>query len=120
MPRPTEGELSNYWFWDWMTRHRVRGARSLRKALDQHGAIDSLQRLVPPTVAFKRTDPPETSELTAGKGIDLTGELGCRHIDCLAKEVDNLFRHAWHYFDRISLPDQAMHSVVGFQMRRVP
>lgn len=58
---------------------------------------------------------PSHAELTAGKGIDLTGDLGCHHIDCLSKEIDGLYRHAWHYFDRISLPDQAFFGVTEFQ-----
>lgn len=107
--------MSNYWFWEWTRRHRVTDGHALRRALSQPKAVDKLQKLLPTKIVFKRPEPPDISELTAGKGIDSTGKLGCRHINCLSKEVDGLFRHTWHYFDQISLPDQALESVLCFQ-----
>jgi hypothetical protein len=104
-----------YWFWGWLKRHRVTDARTLRRALSRPAVVDGLVELAPPTVVFRREDEPSTTELIGGKGIDLTGELGCHAIGCLTKEIDGLFRHAWHYFDRISLPDQALYRVVEFR-----
>jgi hypothetical protein len=49
--------------------------------------------------------------LSAGKGIDLTGTLGCYHYECLRKEADELLGKSWHYFDGVVLPDVA-HSLI--------
>ena len=107
--------MESYWFWKWLKRHRIKDARSLQRTLSRRAAVDSLLELAPDPVVFKRKDTPETTELIGGKGIDLTGDLGCHHINCLTKEIDGLFRHAWHYFDRIALPDQALSRVLDFQ-----
>src|SRR6266496_1203339 len=103
-----------YWFWDWMKENDVRDKHSLRRAIYKGTALDRLTALAPEPVIFERNSPPLESEITAGKGFDLTGDLGCHHIDCLSKEIDGLFRHAWHYFDKISIPDQASFALSRF------
>jgi hypothetical protein len=110
--------MDTYWFTAWLKTHRARDEASLQKALSRPRAIDSLLESSPPPVVPVRNEPPDSIELTGGKGIDLTGELGCHHIDCLAKEVGGLFRHAWHYFDRIVLPDQALFCIMEFKQHK--
>ena len=39
----------------------------------------------------------------ASHGIDLSGTLGCTHIDCLRKDLDNLFSRTWYYFDQVAV-----------------
>jgi hypothetical protein len=103
-----------YWFWDWMNENDVRDKQSLRRAIYRGTALNRLTALAPEPVIFERTSSPLECEITAGKGFDLTGDLGCHHIDCLSKEIDGLFRHAWHYFDKISIPDQAFFAFSRF------
>src|SRR5216110_391033 len=97
--------MKQYWFATWLRAHRVRDESSLRTALNQPRALQRLLESAPAPTIPTRNESPDKIDLTGGKGIDLTGELGCRHIDCLTKEIDSLFRHAWHYFDDIRLPD---------------
>jgi hypothetical protein len=106
--------VNTYWFWDWLKANRIQDRMTLQRALSRPGVVDALLALAPPIRAFQRANPPELVELTGGNGIDLTGRLGCRHIDCLTKELDGLFRHAWHYFDTISVPDQASEGLLRF------
>jgi hypothetical protein len=106
--------MGTYWFREWMKTHRVKDGLSLEKALVQSSGLDSLLSSAPEPIISMSNRPAEIVELTGGKGIDLTGELGCHHIDCLQKEINGLFRHTWHYFDRIILPDQAIFHVVEF------
>src|SRR5579872_6462454 len=103
-----------YWFWDWMKSNGVRDKESLKAAIFTTAGVDRLSDRAPEPVIFQRDAPPLDSEITAGKGFDLTGDLGCHHIDCLSKEIEGLFRHAWHYFDRISVPDQACGALLAF------
>ena len=110
--------MDTYWFTAWLRTHQVRDEASLQKALSRPQTIDSLLESAPPPVVSVLDEPPDAIELTGGKGIDLTSALSCHHIDCLAKEVDGLFRHAWHYFDRIILPDQALFSIVEFKRHK--
>lgn len=106
--------VSEYWFHQWMNRHSVTDGASLRHALTKSQAVGDLVSSAPDRVLHSRDKAPDGAELVGGKGIDLTGYLGCRHIDCLAKEIDGLFRHAWHYFDVISLPDQAVERLASY------
>jgi hypothetical protein len=50
-----------------------------------------------------------TSEynLVAGSGLGVSHGLSCRNAPCIIKKIDSLYRHAWHYFDYIYLPDAA-------------
>ncbi len=106
--------MRDYWFAAWLTEQRASDEASLRKAFDKPNGLESLLRAAPAPRVQVRQGAPDRSELSAGKGIDLTGELGCRHVDCLSREIEGLFRHAWHYFDAIRLPDQALYHVTGF------
>ena len=110
--------MKHYWFAVWLREHRVVDETSLRRALGLPRTLDSLLEAAPSPTVHSREEPSDRVELTGGKGIDLTGELGCRHINCLSKEIDALFRHAWHYFDIIRLPDQALYCIVEFRSHR--
>ena len=113
-----ESVMDTYWFRTWLRTQRIKNEASLQKALSRSRTLDSLLESAPLPVISSRDEPSNSIELTGGKGIDLTGTLGCHHIDCLAKEVDGLFRHAWHYFDRINLPDQALFSIEEFKRHK--
>src|SRR5262249_15114045 len=113
-----ENAMDGYWFAEWLQRNRVRNEASLRKVFARPRGIESLLEAAPPPTVRIRTKQLQFVELTGGKGIDLTGELGCRHFDCIKREADELFRHAWHYFDRILLPDQALYLVLEFNQHK--
>jgi len=110
--------MKEYWFRSWLKRYLVGSEYSLKKAIGIPRALDALIEGAPEPKLPARESAPIHAELTGGKGIDLTGELGCRAEKCLREEVDGLFRHTWHYFDRITLPDQALTAVLGFQKNK--
>jgi hypothetical protein len=109
--------LEDYWFKIWLDEKGVRDAGSLRRALSAK-TVDDFLSIVPEAHAIIMDHSPEDSELSAGKGIDLTGILGCRDPECLKLEIDTLFRHIWLYFDKVRVPDQALWQAVHFQNRR--
>jgi hypothetical protein len=45
--------------------------------------------------------PGDESTIVAGRAIDLSGDLDCLGWECVQKQIDLLFKHVWHYFDRI-------------------
>lgn len=104
-----------YWFAQWMHEYSVSDLETLRKALSNKVAFNALLEWTPSFKYQIRKVPPAHAELTGGKGVDLTGDLGCTHYSCIAEEVDRLFRHTWHYFDRITLPDQAINAISDFK-----
>src|SRR5947207_2823087 len=107
-----------YWFRSWTKSHDVTDEASLQRVLGQSSGIDSLLNSAPELHTQAPIICRGTTDLTAGKGIDLSGELGCHHIDCLRKEIDGLFRHVWHYFDRIILPDVALTRIFQFHRHK--
>ncbi|MGH8715047.1 MAG: hypothetical protein ACREYB_13680 [Casimicrobiaceae bacterium] len=108
----------SYWFDDWMREHKLGSENRLRSYLLQPKGLASLQNAAPRPHLPKAAKRSEPTTITAGKGIDLTGGLGCRHINCLKKEIDGLFRHIWHYFDRVVLPDEALANLVALEQRQ--
>jgi len=106
-----------YWFLQWARQHAADRPEFLPAALSRAGSLDALLQSAPePELTTRPVS--DGVLLTAGKGIDLTGRLGCRAPECLKREIDSLFRHAWHYFDRILLPDQALESLMRFETHR--
>jgi hypothetical protein len=107
--------MNEYWFRTWMTEQGVSDEESLKRVLAGRSGLNSLIKAAP-EATFRTTESESSiAELTGGKGIDLTGELGCHHPDCIKNEVETLFRRTWHYFDLITLPDNALAGVLKFK-----
>ncbi|HST59662.1 MAG TPA: hypothetical protein VLK84_13250 [Longimicrobium sp.] len=91
---------------------------SLERALNRVRSRTSLVELAQHNVRAQLVAPTEealiNAELVAGKGIDLTGGVAHRDTAQLTKEVENLFRRVWHYFDKVILPDQALLPVIDY------
>jgi hypothetical protein len=51
--------------------------------------------------------------IIAGRGLDLTGKLECGTSTCRQRQVNELFRKAWHYFDWIVVDDAVSHQVLS-------
>jgi hypothetical protein len=49
--------------------------------------------------------------LVAGRAIDLSGHLDCLDWDCVQKQVEVLFNHVWHYFDRVVVVGPSPHEI---------
>jgi hypothetical protein len=110
--------MHSYWFTKWMDERKVRDEESLRAALSKPRGLDILLEAAPEARFRVRSEAPRDAELTGGKGIDFSGRLGCHNIDCLRKEIDTLYRNIWHYFDRVTVPDEALYSVTTFEREK--
>jgi hypothetical protein len=62
--------------------------------------------------AKTRRTPLESSQsITAGRGIDLSGELDCMGHSCRQQQVSDLLTHAWYYFDKVVIADPIGHLI---------
>ncbi|MGH9928412.1 MAG: hypothetical protein ACREA9_04185 [Pyrinomonadaceae bacterium] len=96
---------SPYWLFGWLEANRVNTSEELRAIL---GRPSSLRELRDVAEAWRDAEPETPSQginLVAGTGLRLDDLLTCPNLPCRLQQVDVLFRHAWHYFDRILLPD---------------
>lgn len=104
----------DYWLAHWLDEHDIRNLRAARQFLKDKKHIEDLCTSVStaPTVATPLKEAEETT-IVAGRTIDLSGELGCYHPECLQGDVDRLFSRVWHYFDIIVVtgltPAYALH-----------
>jgi len=100
MPNP--GMIADFWLYKWLDHFDVRSERTAKRRLREQRAAATLRRLARETPYT--TEPLATHavpSITAGCGIDLTGNLDCLHWDCLKARVDDLLTHVCLYFDRV-------------------
>jgi len=55
----------------------------------------------------ERGSTPREFSILAATGTDLSAHLMCTNPTCYRREIDKLFRCAWHYFDSIIVDDAA-------------
>ncbi|HXL81701.1 MAG TPA: hypothetical protein VN951_12565 [Pyrinomonadaceae bacterium] len=98
-------ENSTYWLFGWLEANRITTVDQLYLCLGKKSSLDELRNVAE---AWHDSTPPLPSDginLVAGTGLRLDDLLTCPSLPCRLQQVDVLFRHAWHYFDRILLPD---------------
>ena len=95
-----------FWVFDWFdaldltTEAKVLTALSSRA---QRAALaDAAAKIGPSAPGKERSD---NIALVAGRGVDLAGRGQCNYRTCMIRQVDDLFQHAWHYFDRLIVDD---------------
>ena len=102
---------SEFWLYKWIRENQIRSVHDAARLLSSTMELGKMKDLASEWwLESKRTFDTETS-LFAASGLDLFGPLTCPGIKCRKKQIDVLFRHAWHYFDIIQLPDS-----VGYQL----
>ena len=98
----------NDWFHDWLADNGINDeASAYKEAKNPSKFADLLGR-----ARAQQTEPVEPlsdRSIIAGRSLDLTGYLACGHANCLTRQVDDLFRHVWHYFDKIAISGPEAH-----------
>lgn len=93
---------NKFWLYDWIDTFEIKEVSQAKNLLKDKGLRKDLQKRaadVPfTTEGISKSDAPT---IVAGRAIDLSGELDCYGWRCMKKQVDKLFNHVWHYFDRI-------------------
>ena len=102
---------SNYWLFKWLEEYEVNDLTRARSLLSDHRAIKDLREKATGAQSSLQATATDQISIMAGRGIDLTGQLDCNHPSCRRRQVDDLFRHVWHYFDQIVVADGVAHEV---------
>jgi hypothetical protein len=104
---------SQYWLYKWLDYYHIQNINAARILLTNPVAVEELRMLASNSRTTQVKPELETNQETilAGRGIDLSGRLDCNHPDCRRKQIDQLFRRVWHYFDRIIVEDAVTHEV---------
>jgi hypothetical protein len=97
-----------FWMFDWLDDHNITSTADVAELLPKYRVVDDLRTRAEgwqrkQSVA-KRGD---VVSLVAGAGIDLTGGdlIICPSPECMRRQVDTLFKRAWHYFDEMVVQD---------------
>lgn len=94
-----------FWVFNWLSEQGIDSVESVAAAIANRKMYSKL-RLAAHQVGTSRADAFQDSmSLVAGVGVNLTGIGACSKPACTVKQVDDLLRHAWLYFDKILLTD---------------
>jgi hypothetical protein len=102
---PLFDDEANYWLFNWLESRGVRTVDDAKIVLGKPSSLPEL-RCVAEQWSENSGTIPATLNLMAGSGLSLDDELSCPSPNCRRQQVDKIFRHAWHYFDKILLPDR--------------
>ena len=98
-----------YWLFDWLDQYSVKDLDKARKLLSNEAAREEMRSLAKGSASNRHQD--RVNSILAGRGIDLSGHLDCNGASCRRRQVDELFRRVWHYFDKIVVADAVRHEV---------
>lgn len=102
---------TSFWLFDWLDAYDIHDIDAAAVALEDDNVLDSLREFAVRAKAKGMSAPASEFSLVAGRGLDLSGHLDCHAPACRARQVDSVFRHAWHYFDQIVVADAVSHEV---------
>ena len=102
---PTMLDSPNYWLLGWLESNKVKSVAQAAALLAKPLRIRELRRAAELWSESMGTNAPPGLNLVAGTGLCLDDLLTCPSPTCRRRQVDVLFRHARHYFDRVLLPD---------------
>lgn len=101
-----ELRAKDFWLYQWMDSYLVTSTQRAAALLQKAEPLEALRQIVY-EAAQEKTSPPagiiasDENIIVAGGNLDLSYDMACAHWDCRKKQVDGLFTHVWHYFDRI-------------------
>jgi hypothetical protein len=108
--RSIEMPHKKFWLYDWIDTLEVKELNHAESLLKDAGLRKDLRkRATEIPFTTEEIQPSDNPTIVAGQAIDLSGQLDCLHWDCLKKQIDNLFSHVWHYFDRIVVVGPSAH-----------
>jgi len=102
---------SEYWLFKWLDEHSATDLESAESLLSNSQAVEDLREKATAASESLRAPIQEGISVLAGRGLDLSGHLDCNAPSCRRRQVDDLFKHVWHYFDNIVVSDGVAHEV---------
>lgn len=101
----TTNDNPTYWLLGWLESNKVTSVDKVAELLRKPSQIREMRKVAGDWWEAVVDYVPDGVNLVAGTGLRLNDELTCPSPSCRRLQVDVLFRHAWHYFDRVLLPD---------------
>lgn len=101
-----------YWLFNWFDANGVISLSTAEDSLSIPVRIEELREVAAQATGSSPIQVDGETSILAGRGLDLTGKLDCSTSRCRQRQVDELFRKAWHYFDRIIVDDVVAHELM--------
>jgi hypothetical protein len=98
-------EIPHYWLYGWLEANKVKTIDQAAALLRNPSQLRDLRKVAGQWWESAETLAPPGLNLVAGTGLRLDDDVTCPGPDCCLTRIDLLFRHVWHYFDRVLLPD---------------
>jgi hypothetical protein len=102
---PAMPDKPNYWLLSWLEANKVKTIDQAAALLAKPSQVRDLRKVAGQWWESVGTHAPPGLNLVAGTGLRLDDDVTCPSPTCRRQQIDVLFRHAWHYFDRVLLPD---------------
>jgi hypothetical protein len=110
VPQPQHvGVRRNAWFHDWLVENDIDDAFGAYNAAKDSALLADLVRRAQGQEK-EPSGPLGGYSIMAGRSLDLTEYMACGHPACMTKQVDTLFHHVWHYFDKIAVSGPETHA----------
>lgn len=94
-----------FWVFDWLQESGLDSDEKIQSAFRDRKVYRNFQETARELGSVPVDKAIEKPSLVAGAGIDLTGAGFCTEPACIRAQVGDLVRHAWHYFDKVSVND---------------
>jgi len=105
-----------YWLYSWLASRKIESRSDAERELAKPGTLRDLTEIAERWTGEAETDM-SGYNLAAGTGLRLNDELSCSSSTCRKRQVDILFRHAWHYFNNVLIPDSTWELLTHEQPR---
>lgn len=103
-------KVNGYWFYRWLDERGVETVEEFERLVIEPEVADDLRRLAKDAAERQIDSSDEVTagsenSILAGMDMDLSGLHSCPSVGCRIIQVEELFRRAWFYFDRIIVAD---------------
>lgn len=95
----------SYWLYNWLDFKNIDSEDDLRRVLLKDKNFLEITKVAEDWENHSKNLRPDGISIVAGTGLRLDDRMVCPNPSCRAQQIDILFRHAWHYFDKVLMPD---------------
>lgn len=108
----TSGNTNTYWLDTWLTSRKITSPAEAAREIAKPSVLRELTSIAEEWAGAPEKAP-DGHNLAAGTGLRLNDSLSCDSAKCRKRQIDILFRHAWHYYDSVLIPDASAELLTG-------